>query len=268
MADRKKKKTSVIRQKFPKRMQKKLVLLFGAIILAFVFLIGKVTYINATNGEKYTKIVLDQQQYNSRLIPFKRGDILDRNGTVIATSERVYNVILDAYVMLAKDDDVDRAAVLQVKEAVEKCFDIKASVIDDVVETKAGSRYCILKKKISYAQAQKFEVLLKDKESYPYLSCVWLEEDYIRTYPYNTLASDVIGFPTTRTTCRCFEEKRHSKSSSASAEGGTKQPDDSLSIARLVLLILGFSFSATVRPDSYKGWKRSTCSFLPSNRSG
>lgn len=194
MADRKKKKTSVIRQKFPKRMQKKLVLLFGAIILAFVFLIGKVTYINATNGEKYTKIVLDQQQYNSRLIPFKRGDILDRNGTVIATSERVYNVILDAYVMLAKDEDVDRAAILQVKEAVGKCFDIEASVIDDIVETKEGSRYCILKKKVSYAEAQKFEVLLKDKESYPYLSCIWLEEDYIRTYPYSTLACDVIGF--------------------------------------------------------------------------
>ena len=194
MADRKRKQTSVIRQKFPKRMQKKLVLLFGAIVLAFVFLIGKVTYINATNGEKYTKIVLDQQQYNSRLIPFKRGDILDRNGTVIATSERVYNVILDAYVMLAKDDKVDKAAIVQVKDAVGQCFDIEASVIDDIVENKSSSRYCILQKKVTYAQAQKFNLLLKDKENYPYLSCVWLEEDYIRTYPYSTLASDVIGF--------------------------------------------------------------------------
>ena len=54
-----------IRQKFPKRMQKKLVMLFMAIVLAFVFLVGKITHINATNGEKYTKIVLDQQQYYS-----------------------------------------------------------------------------------------------------------------------------------------------------------------------------------------------------------
>ena len=62
-------------------MQKKLVMIFVAIVLAFVFLVGRITYINASNGAKYTKIVLNQQQYDSRTIPFKRGDIVDRNGT-------------------------------------------------------------------------------------------------------------------------------------------------------------------------------------------
>ena len=203
MAERKHKKPSGIRQKFLKRMKKKLVLLFGAIILAFVGLIGRVTYINATNGEKYTKIVLDQQEYNSRLIPFKRGDILDRNGTVVATSERVYNVILDAYVMLSKDDEADRETIVQVKEAVEQCFGIEGSVIDEVVEKRSNSRYVILAKKVTYAQAQDFEALKKETyegedgkqhKKYPNITCIWLEEDYIRTYPYNTLASDLIGF--------------------------------------------------------------------------
>lgn len=203
MAERKRRKPSAIRKKFPKRMQKKLVLLFGAIILAFVGLIGRVTYINATNGEKYTKIVLDQQEYNSRVIPFKRGDILDRNGTVVATSERVYNVILDAYVMLAKDDDVDRESISQVKEAAAQCFGVEASVIDEVVEERPNSRYIILAKKVSYAQAQEFYAMEdetytdengKKHTKYPYVSCIWLEEDYVRTYPYSTLASDVIGF--------------------------------------------------------------------------
>ena len=203
MSEKKRKKPSPLRQKFPKRMQKKLVLLFIAIVLAFVGLIIRATYINASNGEKYTKIVLDQQQYNSRIIPFKRGDILDRNGTVIATSERVYNVILDAYVMLAKDDKTDRETITQVKEAVSKCFEIEASVIDDIVENKAGSRYIILAKKVTYAQAQEYKALKeevyvdengKEHKKYPNISCIWLEEDYIRSYPYNTLASDVIGF--------------------------------------------------------------------------
>lgn len=203
MEKRKRKKPSGIRQKFLKRMQKKLVLLFGAIILAFIGLIARVTYINATNGEKYTKIVLDQQEYSSRLIPFKRGDILDRNGTVVATSERVYNVILDAYVMLSKDDKVDRETIVQVKEAVEQCFGIEGSVIDEVVEERSNSRYVILAKKVTYAQAQAFEALKKEMyegedgkehKKYPNITCIWLEEDYIRTYPYNTLASDLIGF--------------------------------------------------------------------------
>ncbi len=194
MSNKKRKKPSVIRQKFPKRMQKKLVLLFIAIVLAFVGLVGRTTYINATNGEKYTKIVLDQQQYNSRVIPFKRGDILDRNGTVVATSERVYNVILDSYVMLSKDDKIDKESIFQVKDALSKCFDIESELIDNTVKEKPTSRYVILKKKVSYAEAQEFHKLASDKDNYPYLSCVWLEEDYIRSYPYSTLASDVIGF--------------------------------------------------------------------------
>ena len=90
-------------KKFPKRMQKKLVMLFMAIILAFVVLVGRITYINASKGSRYTKIVLDQQAYDSRKIPFKRGDIADRNGTKMATSERVYNLILDIYVMLSDE---------------------------------------------------------------------------------------------------------------------------------------------------------------------
>ena len=203
MTEKKRKKPSAIRQKFLKRMQKKLVLLFGTIILAFVGLIGRITYINATNGDKYTKIVLDQQEYNSRLIPFKRGDILDRNGTVVATSERVYNVILDAYVMLSKDAEEDMRTIQQVKETVEQCFDIDEDVIDEVVEQRPNSRYVILARKVSYAQAQQFETLKKEvyegkdgktHKKYPNVSCIWLEEDYIRSYPYSTLAADVIGF--------------------------------------------------------------------------
>ena len=37
--------------------------------------------------------------------PIRRGDIVDRNGTKLATSERVYNVILDVKAMLSDDDD-------------------------------------------------------------------------------------------------------------------------------------------------------------------
>ena len=48
-------------KRFPVRMQRKLVMLFMAVILAFVVLIGRITIINATKGSQYTKTVLDQQ---------------------------------------------------------------------------------------------------------------------------------------------------------------------------------------------------------------
>lgn len=178
-----------LRKKFPKFMQKKLVILYLGIILAFVFLIGRITYINASDGEEYTKIVLDQQQYDSRVIPYKRGDIVDRNGTKIATSERVYNVILDVKTMLSDEDYVEPT-----KQVLKDCFGIEEEEVDALIEESPDSRYSVLKKGIDYNTAKEFEAIDEDDENYPDVKGIWLESDYVRTYPYNTLASDVIGF--------------------------------------------------------------------------
>ena len=40
-------------------------------------LIGRLMYIEYTSGEKYEKIVLSQQEYDSKVIPYQRGDIVD-----------------------------------------------------------------------------------------------------------------------------------------------------------------------------------------------
>ena len=146
--------------------------------------------INAVDGESYTKTVLDQQQYSSRTIPFKRGDIVDTNGTKLATSERVYNVILDVKLLLDADKDSGNY-VKAVKEALMSYFAIEESMIDNLIVERPDSRYCVLKKGISYDEAQ---VYYQGVEENPYVQGVWLEEDYVRKYPYNTLACDVIGF--------------------------------------------------------------------------
>ena len=190
MSKRKKRKVSALRQKFTVRMQKKLVILFMAILLAFAVLVGRITYINASEGDQYTKIVLDQQQYNSRTIPFKRGDIVDTNGTKLATSERVYNVILDAKVLLnneKKRDEYKEAT----KEALQTYFEIDPETVEAVLEDNPEGRYNILKKGVDYNTAKTYEAAAKENMS---IQGVWLEEDYIRKYPYNTMACDVLGF--------------------------------------------------------------------------
>ena len=172
-------------------MQKKLVMLFGAIILAFVFLIGWITYINASKGEKYTKVVLDQQQYNNRTIPFKRGDIVDRNGTKLATSERVYNVVVDAKTITSNKKYINPTI-----KALSKCFDLKKKDVRKQIKKNPNSRYLVLKKGVNYEAYQKFEKITSDTDKNPSIQGVWMEEDYTRKYPYKTLASDVIGFTT------------------------------------------------------------------------
>ncbi|WP_226394669.1 peptidoglycan D,D-transpeptidase FtsI family protein [Claveliimonas monacensis] len=170
-------------------MQKKLVILYVGIILAFAGLVVRITYINAASGEEYTKIVLDQQQYDSRTIPYKRGDIVDRNGTKLATSERVYNVVLDVKAMLDDEDYVEPT-----KQVLKDCFGIEEETVDNLIENNPDSRYSVLLKGIDYETAQKFNAIDEDDENYPNVRGIWLEDDYQRTYPYSTLASDVIGF--------------------------------------------------------------------------
>lgn len=195
MAKTGKRRLKNIRQKFPKSMQKKLVMLFMAVILAFLVLIGRILYINVVHGEEYKKIVLGQQQYDSRAIPYKRGDIVDRNGTTIATSERVYNVILDAKVLLANKERVDKT-----KQMLNETFGIETETVESILNEKPDSTYNILKKKVSYEDAQKFEKIeetsAEETEEKDKIAGVWLEEDYLRYYPYNSLASDMIGFVT------------------------------------------------------------------------
>ena len=85
-------------------MQKKLVVLFMLILLAFLGLTGRLVYITETKGEEYTKNVLSQQKYQSTTLPYKRGDILDSKGTKLAISEKVYNLIIDCKAVLEKED--------------------------------------------------------------------------------------------------------------------------------------------------------------------
>ena len=43
----------------------------------------------------------------ARVMPAKRGDIYDRNGNILATSNKVYNVILDCKAVNENEDYVE-----------------------------------------------------------------------------------------------------------------------------------------------------------------
>lgn len=174
-------------KRFTHKMQAKLLLVFCVIIMAMVGLIVRLVFLNRTDGERYAKKVLSQQTYTSTVIPYQRGSILDRKGTVLATSEKVYNVILDVYNMLE-----DEEYLTPTVKALTECYDsITSDDIMELVKTKPESRYVILKKGISYNEMMAFKEKQEKNEN---IHGVWFEEDYVRKYPYKTLASAVIGF--------------------------------------------------------------------------
>lgn len=181
--------------KFPKRMQKKLIVMFSVIAVLLTGLIGRLMYIEYTSGDKYEKIVLSQQEYDSQTIPYQRGDIVDSKGTVLATSIAVYNVILDCSVMTSKEEYIEPTI-----QALASCFeDLDSSTLYGYAKDQKDSRYIVLKKKASYEEIQPFVEMQeaadeKGKKLNPNIKGVWFEKEYQREYPYGALASSIVGF--------------------------------------------------------------------------
>lgn len=195
---RERKRIKSTERKFTLRMQKKLVVLFFLVLLAFVGLSIKLFYIGKDNGKEYEKQVLSQQQYDSTTLPFKRGDILDRNGTVLATSERVYNLIVDSKLVLDKEEYLQPTV-----NALRSCFpDIdQAELTRYLNENKEKDKnqraqYKIFLRQLTYEEIEPFLDLEEDKEKGKNIKGVWFEKEYKRYYPNGSLASDVIGFIT------------------------------------------------------------------------
>ena len=193
-------------RKINSKMRKKLVCLFGLVVLALVGLCVRITYINASEGNQYKKQVLSQsqQKYESRVIPFKRGDILDRNGTVLSTSEKVYKIILDCKVVNSKEDYVEPT-----NKAMVEILGLDEDIIREKLENEEtkSSQYQIMKTNVSITVKKEFEDYtdISSDEAKEKLSeeermerqnvkGVWFEEDYRRVYPMGSTACDLIGF--------------------------------------------------------------------------
>ncbi|MDD7178258.1 MAG: penicillin-binding protein 2, partial [Lachnospiraceae bacterium] len=181
-------------KKFTIRMKKKLIVLFLAITVVLTGLIIRIMYIQYVKGATYEKIVLSQQAYDSETIPYRRGDILDAKGTILATSTDVYNLVLDCKV-LTSDVGGKQPYLEPTLTALFSCYpQLDQNEIRALVTDSPDSQYNVLLKKISYEEMEKYASLAADTKTNPNLKGVWFEKNYIRTYPYGALASPVIGF--------------------------------------------------------------------------
>lgn len=186
---RKKNKTKKIKV-FTRRMKTKLARLFIVFLVALAGLGVVLTRIYAKSGDKYAAIVLSQQTYSSKTLPYKRGDIVDRNGNVLATSIKVFNLILDPYIMSADDGKYLEPTL----DALVECFGYPKEELLKLIQDNKDSRYVIKQKQLTYEQIESFQEKMNDKESNPNIRGVWFEEEYKRMYPYSSLASGTIGF--------------------------------------------------------------------------
>lgn len=178
------------KNKFSIKMQKKLVVLFVMVLLAFAGLSVRLVLLTYENGTQYQKQVLMQQQYDSSILPYRRGDIVDVKGTKLATSEKVYNLVIDAKVM--NTELSGKTPYLEpTLEALGQYFDLDMQAIREYVSTNKTSSWYVPLKRLTYEEISGFQAAQLENKN---IKGVWFEEEYKRVYPYGSLAADAIGF--------------------------------------------------------------------------
>ncbi|MCR5791692.1 MAG: peptidoglycan glycosyltransferase [Lachnospiraceae bacterium] len=183
----KKRKRPDIRR-FSLRMRSSLGMVYLFVIIMFLSLIGRMLYINYADGKRYEKRVLAQQSYVNSEIPYKRGTIYDRNMNVLAISEKVYNLILDASVINA-----DKKYYEPTRDALSVCFGMTEEEFHDVLKENEKSRYIKMDnyKELTFDMVDKFKTMQEKEDN---IKGVWFEATYKRKYPQNQVASKVVGF--------------------------------------------------------------------------
>lgn len=181
------KNKGTISKKFTIKMQKKLVVLFAFVLLAFAGLTARLLWISREDGERYKKQAFSQRRYDSTTLPYRRGDIVDAKGTKIAVSEKVYNLVVDSKIIL-KTDYLE--TTLQALGANFPSLDLEE--IRNYVTTHPNSSWYVPLKRLTYEEISGFQALAVEDKKLG--KCIWFEKEYKRIYPYGSLACDVIGF--------------------------------------------------------------------------
>ena len=159
-------------------LKQRLLCMLGVLAFLFAVLLGRIFYIQVIWGPQLQRMALDQWTRTTRLSA-ARGRILDAKGNVLATNGNVYKVVL--WPNLIEESDRHRVA-LELSELLNMNYE---TVLERVSATQYQER--ILKRQIDEDTRNAVEALKLGRG-------VGTANDSKRSYPYNDLFSQVIGF--------------------------------------------------------------------------
>ncbi len=184
------------RKRMTGKMQTTLWVVFCLFLVGILIVMIRVVIVGGNTS--YAKASLSQKTGTNTVLQYKRGDILDRNGTVLAKSDKVYHLILDSRLLVNNETCIDPTI-----RALCSVYGYEEGELRILIEEKKNSAYYRLKKYLTYEEKIKFEEyeknLPKEEDGSPNkdkgkILGVTFEEEYLRTYPFGSLASHVLGF--------------------------------------------------------------------------
>ncbi len=179
-------KTKMPRANYSGRL--KIIFTIFIICLSFVgfFRIFTIIYFH---GAEYEARAINNQvsRIQDKVINANRGNIYDRNNQPLAVSNTVYSVILDVRVLDEQTTAVQTKTLQGLNEALGiPLAELQGYLAKENGTLKYDTNWQIIQKQVPYDTGKAIEEMN--------LSCVYLEEDTLRTYPNEKLASQLIGF--------------------------------------------------------------------------
>ncbi|MEG2597728.1 MAG: penicillin-binding transpeptidase domain-containing protein, partial [Oscillospiraceae bacterium] len=168
-----------------KKMKIRLIVLISVIAVALGWVICNLFYRSIVTGQEL-KVKASEQQLSDLTIPANRGTIYDTNMNILAQSATVWNVQLSPLEINKYHDAAQRE---QIVTDLSKLLELEANDVRKRLEN-TGSQYEIIKRKVEKNTADAIIKLKKEKD----YKGIYLEVDTKRYYPYENMASVVIGF--------------------------------------------------------------------------
>ena len=168
---------------------------FIAFLVIFVLLIGRLGWLQLVQGAEL-KEDMQRQMTASKTISPKRGTIYDSTGKALAVSAQVDTVSIDPTRIVVEEEDsdeIDEVKTKALKEKVAKAFSeiFELDYEETLEKVSSESSNVTIARKVENDKIEKLENWMEENEIY---SGINIDEDTKRYYPYDNLASNLIGF--------------------------------------------------------------------------
>lgn len=167
---------------------KKLRVTLIVVILILLLLIVRIGFLQFVQGNYLKELAYNQQTINQIISP-KRGNIYDSTGKALAISAQVDTITINPNKLVKNSNDETKEFKEKISKGLSEIFELN---YDEVLEkVNSSSQVETIAKKV---EQEKVDTLKKWMEDNKISVGINIDEDTKRYYPYNTVASNVIGF--------------------------------------------------------------------------
>lgn len=167
---------------------KKLRVTLIVVILILLLLIVRIGFLQFVQGNYLKELAYNQQTINQIISP-KRGNIYDSTGKALAISAQVDTITINPNKLVKNSNDETKEFKEKIAKSLSEIFELN---YDEVLEkVNSSSQVETIAKKV---EQEKVDALKKWMEDNKISVGINIDEDTKRYYPYNTVASNVIGF--------------------------------------------------------------------------